>query len=96
MIVGETQVLGQVKDAYQKAQEYKASDSVLNSLFQKAIHVGKKVRTATAIDQHPVSVSYAAVELARAKMAEERRRKAEQAEAERLAKVVPMPKTVAA
>lgn len=65
MIVGETQVLGQVKEAYQKAQEYKASDNVLNSLFQKAIHVGKKVRTATAIDQHPVSVSYAAVELAK-------------------------------
>lgn len=65
MIVGETQVLGQVKEAYQKAQEYKASDNVLNCLFQKAIHVGKKVRTATAIDQHPVSVSYAAVELAK-------------------------------
>ncbi len=65
MIIGETQVLGQVKEAYLKAQEYKASDVVLNSLFQKAIHVGKKVRTATAIDQHPVSVSYAAVELAK-------------------------------
>ena len=65
MIIGETQVLGQVKEAYLKAQEYKASDTVLNSLFQKAIHVGKKVRTTTAIDQHPVSVSYAAVELAK-------------------------------
>ncbi len=65
MIIGETQVLGQVKEAYQKAQECRASDGVLNSLFQKAIHVGKKVRTATAIDQHPVSVSYAAVELAK-------------------------------
>lgn len=65
MILGETQVLGQVKDAYQKAQELKASDGVLNSLFQKAIYVGKKVRTDTAIDQHPVSVSYAAVELAK-------------------------------
>jgi glutamyl-tRNA reductase len=65
MILGETQVLGQVKDAYQKAQELKASDGVLNSLFQKAIYVGKKVRTETAIDQHPVSVSYAAVELAK-------------------------------
>jgi glutamyl-tRNA reductase len=65
MILGETQVLGQVKDAYQKAQELKASDGVLNSLFQKALHVGKKVRTETAIDQHPVSVSYAAVELAK-------------------------------
>src|SRR5665647_621113 len=65
MILGETQVLGQVKEAYQKAQELKASDGVLNSLFQKALHVGKKVRTETAIDQHPVSVSYAAVELAK-------------------------------
>jgi len=65
MIIGETQVLGQVKESYQQAQEHKASDGVLNSLFQKAIHVGKKVRTATAIDQHPVSVSYAAVELAK-------------------------------
>jgi len=66
MILGETQVLGQVKDAYQKAQELQVSDGVLNSLFQKALYVGKKVRTETAIDQHPVSVSYAAVELARA------------------------------
>jgi glutamyl-tRNA reductase len=65
MILGETQVLGQVKEAYQKAQELKASDGVLNSLFQKALYVGKKVRTETAIDQHPVSVSYAAVELAK-------------------------------
>lgn len=66
MILGETQVLGQVKDAYQKAQDCNASDGVLNSLFQKALYVGKKVRTETAIDQHPVSVSYAAVELAKA------------------------------
>lgn len=65
MILGETQVLGQVKEAYQKAQELKASDGVLNSLFQKALYVGKKVRTETAIDQHPVSVSYTAVELAK-------------------------------
>jgi glutamyl-tRNA reductase len=65
MILGETQVLGQVKEAYLKAQELKASDGVLNSLFQKALYVGKKVRTETAIDQHPVSVSYAAVELAK-------------------------------
>ncbi|MGI5920833.1 MAG: glutamyl-tRNA reductase [Syntrophomonadaceae bacterium] len=64
MILGETQILGQVKEAYQKAMDYKASDGVLNALFQKALYVGKKVRTDTAIDQHPVSVSYAAVELA--------------------------------
>jgi len=65
MILGETQVLGQVKEAYQKAQELEASDGVLNALFQKALYVGKKVRTETAIDQHPASISYAAVELAK-------------------------------
>lgn len=65
MILGETQILGQVKEAYLNSISHRASDGVLNSLFQKAIYVGKKVRTDTAIDQHPVSVSYAAVELAR-------------------------------
>ena len=64
MILGETQILGQVKDAYEAAQNYNAADSVLNALFQKALYVGKKVRTDTRIDQHPVSVSYAAVDLA--------------------------------
>ncbi len=64
MILGETQILGQVKESYQKAQEYDATDTVLNSLFQKALYVGKKVRTDTKIDHHPVSVSYAAVDLA--------------------------------
>ncbi len=64
MILGETQILGQVKEAYQKAQAHSAADSVLNALFQKALYVGKKVRTDTRIDQNPVSVSYAAVDLA--------------------------------
>jgi len=64
MILGETQILGQVKDGYEAARKYNASDSVLNALFQKALYVGKKVRTDTKIDQHPVSVSYAAVDLA--------------------------------
>lgn len=65
MILGEAQILAQVKDAYQTAIDHQASDGVLNALFQKAIYVGKKTRTDTGIDQHPVSVSYAAVELAR-------------------------------
>jgi len=65
MILGEAQILAQVKQAYQTAMENQASDGVLNALFQKAIFVGKKTRTETGIDQHPVSVSYAAVELAR-------------------------------
>ncbi len=65
MILGETQIIGQVKDAYIYAMENGYSDGVLNSLFQRALNVGKKVRTETGIDTHPVSVSYVAVELAR-------------------------------
>lgn len=64
MILGETEILGQVKDAYQNAKDAQASDSVLNTLFQKAIYVGKKVRTQTDIDKHPLSVSHAAVQSA--------------------------------
>ena len=65
MILGETQVIGQVKDAYITAMEANASDGVLNALFQKALYVGKKVRTETEIDSHPLSISSAAVEMAR-------------------------------
>lgn len=65
MVLGETQIIGQVKESYELARKFAASDSVLNHLFQKALYVGKKVRSDTAIDQHPVSISYTAVELAR-------------------------------
>lgn len=65
MMLGEAQILGQVKDAYQASVEAHASDGVLNPLFLKAIHIGKKVRTETNIDQRPLSVPFAAVELAR-------------------------------
>jgi len=65
MILGEGQIIGQVKEAYLRAIESQATDGVLNTLFQKAIYVGKRVRTETNIDRHPLSISYAAVELAR-------------------------------
>jgi len=65
MVLGETQVLGQVKDAYQLALQTGTTGSYFNALFQQAIAVGKRVRTETGIDQNPVSVSYAAVELAK-------------------------------
>ncbi|PKM80982.1 MAG: glutamyl-tRNA reductase [Firmicutes bacterium HGW-Firmicutes-14] len=65
MILGETQVLGQVRTAYQIACENGSTNRVLNTLFQQAITVGKKVRTDTLIDRNAVSISYAAVELAR-------------------------------
>lgn len=67
MILGETQILGQVRHAYQLACQHGATNRVLNTLFQQAITVGKRVRTETGIDQNAVSISYAAVELARQK-----------------------------
>lgn len=65
MVVGESQVLGQVRDAYQLAAGRGACGKVLHALFQHALAVGKRARAETAISQHAVSVSYVAVELAR-------------------------------
>lgn len=63
MVVGETQIIGQVKEAYARACQAGATETVMNTLFHRAIRVGKKVRAETGIDQHPVSVSYVAVDL---------------------------------
>ena len=65
MILGEHEILGQIKEAYQMAVDAQAEDSLLNMLFQTALHAGKKVRTDTGINRYPVSVSSAAVELCR-------------------------------
>lgn len=65
MVLGETQILGQIKEAYEEALKIKSTNAVLNTLFQKAISVGKRVRTETLIDQNAVSISYVAVELAK-------------------------------
>ncbi|MEW5762308.1 MAG: glutamyl-tRNA reductase [Bacillota bacterium] len=65
MIVGETQILGQVKQAYETARACGTVNWLINLLFQQALAVGKRVRNETGIDRNPVSVSYAAVELAR-------------------------------
>lgn len=65
MVLGETQILGQVRQAYQSATAYGTTNRVLNTLFQQALTVGKRVRTETGIDKNSVSISYAAVELAR-------------------------------
>lgn len=65
MILGETQILGQVRTAYQNACELGATNRILNTLFQQAVSVGKRVRTDTEIDRNAVSISYAAVELSR-------------------------------
>ena len=63
MVVGEPQILGQMKAAYQKATLEKTSGVILNKLLHRTFFVAKKVRTETGIGDHAVSISYAAIEL---------------------------------
>jgi len=65
MVIGESEILGQVRRAFQAAVEEGASQRVLGAAFRKALRVGKRARTETAIGRNPVSISSAAVELAR-------------------------------
>ncbi len=65
LVIGEGQILSQVKEAYTIAHAAGATSTVLNTLFHRAIATGKRVRTETRIAYSAVSVSYAAVELAR-------------------------------
>lgn len=65
MIIGETQILGQVKDSYLLAQENKGIGTIFNHLFKQAITFAKKVHSETGIGENAVSVSYAAVELSK-------------------------------
>jgi len=65
MVVGEPQILGQVKDAYRAAVEAGACGPVLSRLFQRAFATAKRVKTETGIAQRPVSVARVAVDLAR-------------------------------
>jgi len=64
LVVGEAQILGQVKAAYSRAHENSGTGKILNSLFQKSFRVAKEVRTNTDIAKSPTSVSSVAVELA--------------------------------
>lgn len=64
MVLGETEIFGQVKSAYAAAQATGATGRTLNKVFQHAFRVGKHVRTATQIQQGATSVGGAAVELA--------------------------------
>lgn len=65
MILGEPQILGQMKTAYQSAVDAGTLDLQLNKLFQHTFAVAKQIRTDTAIGASPVSVAFAAVSLAR-------------------------------
>ncbi|USG64165.1 glutamyl-tRNA reductase [Brevibacillus ruminantium] len=63
MVMGETQILGQVRDAFTLSQQLKTTGTVFNTLFKQAITFAKRAHTETAIGQNAVSVSYAAIEL---------------------------------
>ena len=65
MMVGEPQILGQIKEAYRMATEMKSSGVILNRLLHRTFSVAKRIRTETGIGDHAVSISYAAVELGR-------------------------------
>jgi glutamyl-tRNA reductase len=65
MVLGEPQILGQLKDAYRVAQEAGTTGPILNRLFQSAFSVAKRVRTETKIGANAVSVASAAVAMAR-------------------------------
>lgn len=65
MIVGEPQILGQIKQAYACAVSRKTSGVILNRLMHRAFHVAKRVRTETGVCEAAVSVGYAAVEMAK-------------------------------
>lgn len=65
MIMGEPQILGQLKEAYRQAVDNRATTVLLNRLLHHAFRVAKRVRTETGIAGNAVSVSYAAVELAK-------------------------------
>ena len=65
MVVGEPQILGQVKDAFQAAADRRCTGPMLSKAFHWSFGVGKRVRTETALGEGAVSVSFAAVALAR-------------------------------
>lgn len=65
LILGEPQILGQLKDAYHQANQSGALGTLLDRLFQHTFSVAKQVRTNTAIGASPVSVAFAAVSLAK-------------------------------
>ncbi|TJX13091.1 glutamyl-tRNA reductase [Tissierella creatinini] len=61
LVIGEDQILGQVKDAIETAIELKGSSKVLNKLFRKAITLSKKIKSKTKLSEKPLSISYLGV-----------------------------------
>ncbi len=65
MVLGEPQILGQLKDAYRKSVDEKTAGVIINRLLHKSFSAAKRIRTETAVSSSAVSISYAAVELAK-------------------------------
>ena len=65
LVLGETQILGQLKDAWQQAHDADSLGKVLDRLFQHTFNAAKAIRTTSGISDHTVSVAYTAVVLAR-------------------------------
>lgn len=65
MVLGETQILGQLKHSFLSAQKYKTTGTIFNTLIKQVITLAKMAHAETGIGEHAVSVSYAAVELAK-------------------------------
>ncbi len=65
MVIGEPQIVCQFKDSFSIARESKTVRHILTKLFDKALNVSKRIRTSTGISKRAVSISYAAVELAK-------------------------------
>jgi glutamyl-tRNA reductase len=65
LVLGEPQILGQVKTAFAKSKEFSSKSTYLQKIEEATFKIAKKVRTNTGISENPVSVSYAAVELAK-------------------------------
>ena len=63
MVVGETQILGQIRDSFLEAQEIKVTGTIFNELFKQVITLAKRAHSETTIGESAMSVSYAAVEL---------------------------------
>ncbi len=65
MMIGEPQILGQIKNAFRLASTVKSSGTILNRLMHRTLTTAKKIRTETGIGDNAVSISYAAIELAK-------------------------------
>lgn len=76
LVVGENEILGQIKDSYRRSAKEKKTGQVLNRLFHHAFKTAKRVRTETEIARSPLSVAYIATELARSIFEDLSRRKA--------------------